>query len=234
MTRKPESDVADAVAARRRPRYAAVLFDVDGTLLDSTDFIVGAVEHTLRQQGRTPPSRDQILSVLGPALADCYRVWCPDIDPVRLCRIHRAWQVDHVREIHPYPGAADCLRALRLVGVRVAAVTARSKLSSLGSLEHTGLGGLIEFTISAEDVAATKPDPEALHVALDRLDVRASNAVMVGDTMADIRAGQAAGTATIGVLYGFHGSMLAACAPDHLVRDIAEVTPIVLGETGGA
>jgi phosphoglycolate phosphatase-like HAD superfamily hydrolase len=71
-------------------------------------------------------------------------------------------------------------------------------------------------------------------VALDRLDVRASNAVMVGDTMADIRAGQAAGTATIGVLYGFHGSMLAACAPDHLVRDIAEVTPIVLGETGGA
>jgi pyrophosphatase PpaX len=228
MTAKPDAD-----AAARCRRFAAVLFDVDGTLLDSTDFIVGAVEHTLRSQGRTPPSRDRIASVLGPALADCYRVWCPDLDPVLLCRVHRAWQVDHVRDIHPYPGAADCLRALRSAGVRVAAVTARSKLSSLGSLDHTGLAGLIEFTVSAEDVTATKPDPEALHLALERLGVRASDAVMVGDTTADIRAGQAAGTATIGVLYGFHGARLASCDPDHLVRDIAEVTPIVLGENGG-
>jgi pyrophosphatase PpaX len=205
-----------------------VLFDVDGTLMDSTAFIVGAVEHTMRQHGRTPPTADAIARVLGPSLRECYQILAPGLDPAELCKTHRAWQVDHVDIIHPYPGAAECLRTLREAGLRVAAVTARSKASSLGSLDQTGLAGLLEFTISAEDVTQTKPHPEALLLALDRLGVAPADAVMVGDTTADIEAGRAAGTTTIGALYGFHGEPLADSRPDYLVRSIADVPSIIL------
>jgi pyrophosphatase PpaX len=214
-----------------KPRFAAALFDVDGTLLDSTDYVIGAIEHVLRRHERTPPPRQQIGVTLGPALADCYRALAPGLDPVVLCAEHRAWQKERVQTmaIHPYPRAIETLRALRDAGVRCAAVTARSKASSLGTLENAGLAGLMEFLLSAEDTPRTKPHPDPLLLALERMRLPASQAVFVGDTEADIVAGRAAGIATVGVTYGFFGETIAACKPDHLIRDIAELTPLLLG-----
>ena len=209
-------------------RFGAALFDVDGTLLDSTDFVVGAFQHTLASHGVTPPSRQAVAELLGPSLADCYQLVAPQLDPRLLCATHRAWQKERIHLVHPFPHVADTLRELRAAGVRLAAVTARSRISSLGTLENSGLSGLIEFTISAEDVARTKPDPAALHLALARLGLPATTAVMIGDTRADILAGKAAGTATIGVTYGFHGIKLAESQPDYLVHDIRELPAILL------
>ena len=211
------------------PRYAAALFDVDGTLLDSAEFVVGALEHVLRAHGRIPPSRAQIALCLGPPLTDCYRQLAPDLDPVPLCAQHRAWQSERRHLVRPFPHAAAVLRELRTAGVRLAAVTARSKVSSLGTLADAGLDALLEFTLSAEDVRQMKPDPEALLTALQRLDVVPARAVMIGDTTADIVAGKAARVATIGVLYGFHGADLAQTNPDFLVHDIRELLPVILG-----
>jgi HAD superfamily hydrolase (TIGR01509 family) len=210
------------------PRFAAALFDVDGTLLDSTEFVVGAIEHVLQSRNRVPPPRSVIARSLGPPLPDCYRQLAPDLDPVPLCAEHRAWQLQRRHLVKPFPHAATVLRALREAGVRLAAVTARSRISSLGTLADAGLDGLLEFTISAEDVARMKPDPEALLVALHRLNVTPARAVMIGDTTADILAGKAAGVTTMGVLYGFHGAGLAQVNPDFLVRDIRELPPLIL------
>ena len=212
-------------------RFAAALFDVDGTLLDSTDYVIGAMEHVLRLYGRTPPPRQQIGVVLGPALADCYRVLAPDLNPAPLVTAHRAWQKERVQTmtIHPYPHAIETLRTLQNAGVRCAAVTARSKVSSLGTLENAGLAGLLEFVISAEDAPRTKPHPDPLFMALERMRLTPRQAVFVGDTEADIVAGRAAGMVTVGVTYGFFGEALAAAKPDHLIGDIAELTPLLLG-----
>lgn len=210
------------------PRFAAALFDVDGTLLDSTDFVVGAMEHVLRSIGQTPPPRAEIALALGPPLPDCYRQLVPNLDPTPLVSAHRAWQAAHRQLVKPYPHALEVVRELQQAGLRLAAVTARSKVSSLGTLSDAGFDGLLEFTISAEDVARMKPDPEALHLALRRLALPATQAVMIGDTSADILAGKAAGVTTIGVLYGFHGAALAQSQPDHLVHDIRDLPAIIL------
>jgi pyrophosphatase PpaX len=214
--------------ASAAPRFAAALFDVDGTLLDSTDFVVGAMEHVLQSIGRTPPPRATIALALGPPLPDCYRQLASDLDPGPLVVAHRAWQAAHRHLVKPYPHAIAVVRELRRAGLRLAAVTARSKISSLGTLSDAGFDGLLEFTISAEDVTRMKPDPEALVVALKRLEVRPAAAAMVGDTSADILAGKAAGVTTVGVLYGFHGEHLAGSRPDFLVRDIRELPGILL------
>lgn len=214
-----------------RPRFAAALFDVDGTLLDSADYVMGAIEHVLRERGRTPPSREQIGRTLGPALAECYRVLAPDLDAAELVAAHRAWQKERVRTmpVRPYPGAVDTLRRLRAAGVRCGAVTARSRVSSLGTLDGAGLGELLEVVVSAEDTARTKPYPDPLLVALQRMKLPPTEAIFIGDTEADIVAGRAARMKTVGALYGFFGEALTAARPDFVIRDIAELTPIVLG-----
>ncbi len=223
----PEADIGEVSA----PRFAAALFDVDGTLLDSTDYVIGAIEHVLRLHGRTPPLRTEIGIVLGPALADCYRVLAPGLDASVLCAEHRAWQKERVQTmaIHPYPHAINTLRTLRAAGVRCGAVTARSKVSSLGTLENAGFGGLLEVTLSAEDTPRTKPHPDTLLLALKLMELSPAEAVYVGDTESDILAGRAAGMVTVGVTYGFFGEAIAASKPDHLIGDIAELTSLLLG-----
>lgn len=214
-----------------KPRFAAALFDVDGTLLDSTDYVMGAMEYVLRQYGKTPPSRNVIGRTLGPALADCYRALAPDLNPAPLVAAHRAWQRERVKTmpILPYPRAIETLQTLRATGVRCAAVTARSKVSSLGTLEGAGFGGLLEVVLSAEDTQRTKPYPDPLLLALKLMELTPAEAVFVGDTEADIMAGRAAGMTTVGVTYGFFGDAIAATKPDHLIADIVELTPLLLG-----
>lgn len=206
-------------------RFAAALFDVDGTLLDSADFVLGAVEHTLRQHHITPPPRAELARRMGPALTETYRSLAPHLDPAQLCAVHRAWQSARVQQqpVRAFPQAGPVLAQLRAAGVRCAAVTARSRISSLGTIESAGLGGLLEIVTSLEDAPRPKPYPDALLLTLDKLGVLPKQAVMVGDTAADIAAGRAAGTATVGVLYGFFGPALADCQPDFLIRELSEL-----------
>jgi len=211
-----------------RPRFDAVLFDVDGTLLDSTEFVVNALRHALQTHGLPVPSASAVARIMGPPLAECYQRVAPGHDPAPLIATHRAWQREHVHLIQAYPGAADALRRLRAAGVRLAAVTARSRVSSLGTLDSAGLASLLEFTISAEDTARPKPYPDPLHLALDRLGVSPPRAAMVGDTVTDIEAGRAAGVVTVAALYGFAGESLAGAGADHCIRAVEEVVPIVL------
>jgi HAD superfamily hydrolase (TIGR01509 family) len=212
-------------------RYQAALFDVDGTLLDSTEFVLAAVEHTLRTHGRTPPPRSELAAIMGPPLEDCYRRLAPDLDLQELAVTHRAFQRDKLHLAIPFPRATDTLAKLRDAGVRLAAVTTRSRVSSVATLERNGLAPYLEVVISAEDAPRTKPAPDPIFAALDRLGMAPSQAVMIGDTVVDIEAGRNAGTATIGALYGFHGDEIAASRPDYLVRELAEVIPIILASS---
>lgn len=234
MSKKEPSLSIDIHAGMQRPlrvgygAMTAVLFDVDGTLLDSADYVLGAVEHTLRVHGRTPPPRAEIGTIMGPPLDECYRRLASDLDPSTLCATHRAWQRERMNLTKPFPGAVETVRALRKAGMRCGAVTARSNVSSLGTLEGAGLGGLLDVVISAEDTPRTKPFPDPIFAALDRMKVPAAEAVMVGDTAADIEAGRAAGVRTVGALYGFFGEKLRESRPDFLLNDISEL-PALLG-----
>ena len=205
----------------------AVLFDVDGTLLDSADYVLGAVEYTLRIHGRTPPPREQIAVLMGPPLDHCYGLLAPGMDPAPLVVTHRAWQRERMNLAKPFPKAVETVRELRDAGMRCGAVTARSNVSSLGTLEGAGLGGLLEVVISAEDTPRTKPFPDPIFAALDRLKVPVSEAVMVGDTASDIEAGRVAGVRTVGVLYGFFGEKLRESRPDYVVSDISELPALL-------
>jgi pyrophosphatase PpaX len=207
---------------------AAILFDLDGTLLDTDVYISGAFNAVLLDAGLGPLDVERYRAVIGQPLADCYRHLAPGLDPVRLCEQHRVWQTRHLDLVKPMSGASELLESLRARGLKVAVVTTRSQRSSTPSLERSGLLSLLDTVVSAEDVSRHKPDPEPLRVALARLGVSPARAAMVGDTSADVDAGRAAGVqVVVGVDFGSVGPAIADTNPDAVLSRLSDLIEVL-------
>jgi pyrophosphatase PpaX len=198
----------------------AVLFDLDGTLLDTFDFIYGAFEFAFDEHGVVPLSRESISHLMGGPLEEVYRAMAPGYDAILLAESHRKFQSDNLNLVKLFPSTIEVLEALKQSGRKIAAITTRSNVTSIRSLEITGVVKYFDIIISAEDVENHKPHPEPLFKALDFLNIETPEAMMVGDTAADIMAGKNAGTKTVAALYGFGGERLIALDPDFAIRDL--------------
>lgn len=203
--------------------FRTVLFDVDGTLLDTREFVLAAFEHTLSTNGLPVPSRIELAKLVGPPLESLYARLAAPGEADRLTAAHRAFQKEHLDLSVAYEGAADVLRELHGRGLRLAAVTSRSGTTSRRTLELAGLLTRLEAVISAEDAPALKPDPAHLRAALTALGAGEEDVAMVGDTPVDIEAGKALGAFTVAALYGFHGEEVLRAAPDASMTSITEL-----------
>lgn len=206
----------------------SVLFDVDGTLLNTHEFIVSAYEHTLSSIGK-PITRAEAEAYLGVGknLRATYAHMQPDQDTELLARRHHEFQRDRFHLIRPFGGAHDVLKELKQAGYKLAAVTNRARVSALPSLEQAGLNEFFDVRICPEDTLRTKPDPEHLHTALRALKHEAEHAWMVGDTYVDIEAAHAAGVRSIGISHS-QNDAIREHKPHHVVFSLPEILPIVL------
>jgi len=211
----------------------AVLFDVDGTLLDTRELIYQAFRHTLKNHGLPVRSLDEITVIMstGKSLEESYRFFSPTYDMDKLCETHRTFQTEHLYLSVPFPNTHKTLKKLKDAGIKTAAITTRSTRTSIQTLATSGIADCFDVILSREDVEMPKPHPEALLKALKLLEIQPEKAVMVGDTEADILAGKSAGTKTVGVSYGFHGLKIAEVNPDFIIDDIIDLLPIVFSLT---
>jgi pyrophosphatase PpaX len=198
----------------------AILFDLDGTLLDVNEFIFQAFEHTVQHYDLPAISRDKIAMHLGGSLESIYAQMLPSHNCHDLCEIHRTFQQANMHLSVPFPHVETTLAALQKMNIRMAVVTTRSKRTSIKNIESAGISKYFEFVVSGEDVSNLKPHPEPIFYALNRLGVSPEHSVMVGDTEADVLAGKSAGTRTIGVTYGFGGQLIYQFNPDYVLDDI--------------
>ncbi len=208
----------------------AVLFDVDGTLLNTHEFIVSAYEHALASIGR-PVTRSEAEAylLLGKNLRATYAHMMPDEDTELLATRHHEFQRDRFHLIQPFNGAREVLNALKNSGQKLAAVTNRARASALPSLENAGLRDFFDVFVCPEDTLRTKPDPEHIHTALRALGREAENAWMVGDTAVDIEAAHAANVRSIGISHSKQEGIRES-RPHHVVFSLPEILPIVLME----
>jgi pyrophosphatase PpaX len=176
-----------------RPMIRSILFDLDGTLVDTWDLYVEAYLRTLAPYVGRRLTLEELIA-LGPT------------SELRLLRralaghdagaAHREF-LRHYRSLHSthfegvYPGACEMLRALRDMSLRLGIVTGKSRGAWEITARSSGLGAF-DVTITDEDVVEAKPDPEGLVLALDRLGISAAEAVYVGDSVGDARAARAA------------------------------------------
>ena len=203
----------------------AALFDIDGTLVDTTAAIREAVTQVLQEEGITP-TWEEIKAGWSLRAADRMELWVRDRSraedlAARYIERYLALQDSLIR---PYPGMAETLARLAARGIPMGVVTSKQRVSALRTLAAFDLERFFRVIVAEEDVPAPKPDPGPLLLAAARLEVPPPQAVMVGDGAVDVEAGRAAGIPTAGALWGtVDPEALRAAEPTWLLRAPADL-----------
>jgi pyrophosphatase PpaX len=198
----PPCNSSRLVPRQRGRRYEAVLFDLDGTLLDSADLIVTAFVDTCRTVlGRTVDREETLRTWSWPVRAR-FATFAPDrADEATRAYLHRYLEL-HDRHARLFPGVADVLDALRARGYLLGIVTSKRRATTEAAVRAFGLDRWCRAVVVDEDVRRHKPDPEPVTLGAQRLGVAPSTALMVGDSVVDIAAGRGAGAGTAAALWG--------------------------------
>ncbi len=190
-----------------RPRL--VIFDVDGTLVDSQDHIHAAMSAAFGAEGLMAPPRPEVLSIVGLSLPEAVARLAPDLAAIRRDRIVAAYKASFApmrgeARAPLYPGARAALLALLARGdVALGIATGKSRRGLEHLLAAHDLAGLF-MTMQVADDHPSKPHPSMVQAALDEAGVAAADAVMVGDTTFDMAMARAAGVEALGVGWGYH------------------------------
>lgn len=216
-------------------RWSAVLFDLDGTLLDSVALILASFRHTFERHGLPDRSDREILDTMGTPLVDTLRSFSTEkVSIEALVETYREHSLGHHDAMaRPYPGVAQVVRDLHAAGVPLGLVTSKKRHGAERGLRTLSLTECFGAVVSADDVTHGKPHPEPVERALRHLGTEPSETVFVGDSVHDVIAGRRAGVATAAVLWGPNGrEVLSPAAPDHWVSDGVELRALLLGDAG--
>jgi len=222
---------------RGRP-VEAVLFDLDGTLLDTIGDIADALNAALEETGFAPRPLSTVRALVGQGAAVLIRrVLAADaVDAATEARLLERF-FTHYGALHaarslraqPYPGVVDGLRALADRGVAMAVVTNKRADLAVATLADAGLLGSFRRVVGGDTCPTRKPDPAPLLYALRELGVAPARALMVGDSANDVRAARAAGVPVLCVPYGYtEGADPSSLAADGFLESIGHL-PALLG-----
>jgi pyrophosphatase PpaX len=208
---------------------AAVLFDLDGTLIDTIELILASARHAFAGRRHVPSDEEWVAGIGTPLLAQLRLYAADDADLATLLASYRAYQHEHHdRLTRCYDDVPATIEELHRRGHPLAVVTSKASPIAARSLTHVGLDRYIPVVIGCDDTTRHKPDPEPVLLALDRLGVEAADAVYVGDSPHDIHAGNAAGVATIAVLSGpFSRETLAVAEPKYIIECMADLIGVL-------
>ena len=212
-----------------RLRPDALVFDLDGTLVDGAAAIHDAFEHAVALRGHPPVPRADVASRIGLPLRLMFRdlLGVDDRESAALVREYRArFEAQAPSLVRPTPGMSAALA--RFPDIPMAVVTTKAVEPARIVLRALGIEERFAAVVGVDTVRRPKPDPEGVRVALARLGVGALGSIMVGDTIMDVLAGRGAGARTIAVLCG-HGDAdeLRAAEPDALITDLSELPDAV-------
>jgi len=214
-------------------RIEAVMFDMDGTLLDSWEALLGAYHDATTEVlgAPTPVERAEIDELIQLSARDAFPRLAGG-DPELAKRIQAAFGESYrsrSEQIALYDGVAETLRTLRDQGLKLGIATSKSRVRLDRDLEQTGIAELLDATICGDEVPAAKPDPSPIHAIMELLGVEPAAALYVGDGANDVMAAQRAGVEAVGAGYGFHPQACRAAGPEHWIDDPLALPGVVAG-----
>jgi pyrophosphatase PpaX len=199
-------------------RYRTILFDLDGTLIDSVRLILDSYHHTMATHGLPARSDEDWLAGLGTPLTVQLREWAHDPERMSLLiETYREYNLrNHDTMVTAYPGVVDMVRMIRRAGHRTGIVTSKNRTGAVRGLRRIGLEEEIDVIVGADDVQQPKPHAEPILIALERLREAPGQTIYIGDSVHDMESGRAAGVATGAVLWGpFQRVHLEHTGPSH-------------------
>lgn len=205
-----------------------VLFDLDGTLIDTNELIVSSYLHTLEQYYPGRFGRQDVLPFMGPTLRDVFE----GIDSTKadeMIKTYRQFNIsNHDKLVTEFEGVNETIKALSEKGFKLAIVTTKIADVARMGLKLTGLEPYFPVLIALDDVEKPKPDPEPIYKALELLGSKPESAMMVGDNHHDVLGGKNAGTKTAGVAWTLKGrDHLAAYNPDYMLDSMTDLLSIL-------
>ena len=207
-------------------RYDLVVFDWDGTLLDSTGAIAACLQAACRDLGLPEPDLEAARHVIGLGVKDSLAIVAPSLpvtDYKRLSLRYREHFMRQDTELGLFAGAEALLTRLHARAFRLAVATGKSRAGLDRSLLHTGLTGLFHATRCADETHP-KPHPAMLHELTTMLGVDIDRTLMIGDTTHDLQMARSAGADAVAVSYGAHSAdVLHAAGPRAVLHSIAEL-----------
>ena len=208
----------------------ALLFDLDGTLVDSIELILDSARHAFVGFPGHAPTDDEWRATIGRPLQTVLREYAQsDAEAERLFDRYREHQLaNHDRLVRAYDGVVATLRVLAEAGHPMALVTSKADWLARRGLELVGVDDLFPVLVGCDSCVNHKPHPEPVERALVLLGVPPSDSIFVGDSPHDVESGRAAHVYTVGVTWGaFAREQMEACGADVVIHDIGELPGVI-------
>lgn len=215
--------------AANRP-LPVVLFDLDGTLIDSLELLVGAMQHAFDAWSGPRPSVEEWVATIGRPLVWQFGQYATTPEDVQhLVGAYRVFQnAHHDRLTRPFAGIPALVERLSTEGHLLGVVTSKGDRLANRSIAHVGLAPFFPVVVGADRTTKHKPDPDPISFALRELGVEPTQAVYVGDSPFDMMSANAAGVTSIGVTWGASApEPLRRGEPRHLVSTVNELAVLL-------
>lgn len=206
--------------------FNAVLFDLDGTLVNTNELIIDSFKYTFEVLRKPVPTRNEIINCFGEPLHETMKKFFDNVDEA--VDIYRKFNLKyHDEKISSYGNVDEVLKTLKNKGYKLAVVTSKNRSTSIRGLKFFNLLNYFDILITSDEVENHKPHAEPVLKACEILNVKPSNAIMIGDSIYDIISGRNAGSKTCGVNYSFMREKLLEVNADYYINDLIEILDIV-------
>lgn len=209
-------------------KYPYVLFDLDGTILDTNELILSSFMHTLEINQPGKYTRQDVIEQMGGPLVEMLRKFDPD-NAEELVSVYRQYNWDHHdRLVTIFPYVQEVLQTIKDEGFKTALVTTKQRTSAIHGMELYKIDQYLDYVVGLEDTANHKPSPEPLLLAMENIGARPEGTIMVGDNPVDILGAKNAGVASCGVAWSMRGpDYLLQYEPDYIINDMRELLDII-------
>jgi pyrophosphatase PpaX len=209
--------------------WRCVVFDLDGTIVNTIPLIMASYDHALASVLGIHPDPLESRGWIGETLKGTFGRLYPEQASALVAAYLEFNMARLPKLLEQYPGMRELLGEVRGSGINTGVATSKRRLSAELTLTSAGLDAVVPLTVNMDDTATHKPDPAPLRLALDRLGAKASESVYVGDAVVDVQAAKAAGMSSIAVTWGAGlRDQLIAAEPNYLVDSVAQLRELLL------
>jgi len=205
-----------------------LLFDLDGTLINTNELIIESFLHTLHSYYPDQYKREDVLPFIGPTLYDTFNsINAEKVE--EMVKVYRKFNHEqHDVLVKEYETVFETVKTLKEKGFKLGIVTTKIRATVNMGLTLTKLDQFFDVVVTLDDVENAKPHPEPVLKALEQLGSKPEEAIMVGDNHHDVEAGKNAGTKTAGVAWSIKGrDYISSHNPDYLLETMSDLLPIV-------
>lgn len=207
-----------------------VLFDLDGTIIDTNELIINSFMYALKENGLAPLTREEIIPHMGTTLQQQIKVFSgiDDISGV-LEKSYRSYNTKYHDElVRSFPQVNETMEELSRRGIKMGIVTTKIRPTTIKALEMFDLLKYMDTIVTVNDVTEPKPHPEPVLTAVHNLGVDPRKTLMVGDSAVDIQSAKAAGVYAAGVAWSLKGEdTLRKYDPDYIIYHMKDIIEIV-------